>query len=62
VLADPADRTILGAHIIGPQAAVLIQPLAQAMILRSTVDEVGADTRYIHPALTEVVEQALLGL
>ncbi|WP_432838046.1 mycothione reductase [Dactylosporangium sp. CA-092794] len=62
VLADPAERTILGAHIIGPQAATLIQPLIQAMTLGNTVDQVAKDVLYIHPALTEVVEQALLGL
>lgn len=62
ILADPAERTILGAHIIGPQAATLIQPLIQAMSLGLTVDQVGRDVLYIHPALTEVVEQALLAL
>ncbi|MFD4585876.1 mycothione reductase [Streptomyces sp. NPDC058434] len=62
VLADPRERTILGAHIIGPQAATLIQPLIQAMALGQTVDQVSREALYIHPALTEVVEQALLGL
>ncbi|MER5602650.1 mycothione reductase, partial [Streptomyces sp. NPDC002265] len=62
VLADPVERTILGAHIIGPQAATLIQPLIQAMTLGLTVDRIGRDVLYIHPALTEAVEQALLDL
>jgi mycothione reductase len=62
VLADPASRMLLGAHIIGPQAANLIQPLIQAMCLGNTVDEVAKAVLYIHPALTEVVEQALLAL
>ncbi|MER5603265.1 hypothetical protein [Streptomyces sp. NPDC002265] len=62
VLADPAERTLLGAHIIGPQAATLVQPLIQAMSLGLTVDQVARDVLYIHPALTEVVEQALLDL
>jgi mycothione reductase len=62
VLASPRDRTILGAHIIGPQAATLIQPLIQAMSLGQTADRVGRDVLYIHPALTEAVEQALLEL
>jgi mycothione reductase len=62
LLADPGTRLLLGAHIIGPQAATLIQPLVQAMCLRSTVDEVGRGVLYIHPALTEVLEQALLKL
>ncbi|MGW4644858.1 mycothione reductase [Sphaerisporangium sp. NPDC004334] len=62
ILANPADRTLLGAHIIGPQAATLIQPLIQAMTLGQTVDRIAQDVLYIHPAPTEVVEQALLAL
>ena len=62
VLADPDTRQLLGAHIIGPQAATLIQPLIQAMCLRATVDQVAHDVLYIHPALTEVVENVLLQL
>jgi mycothione reductase len=62
VLADPESRLLLGAHIIGPEASLLIQPLVQAMCLGNTVDEVASGVLYIHPALTEVVEQALLKL
>ena len=62
VLADPATRLLLGAHIIGPQASTLIQPLIQAMCLGNTADQVATGVLYIHPALTEAVEQALLEL
>lgn len=62
VLVDPATRLLLGAHILGPQASTLIQPLIQAMCLATTVDEVATAVLYIHPALTEAVEQALLAL
>ena len=62
VLADPATRLLLGAHILGPQASTLIQPLVQAMYLGNTADQVASGVVYIHPALTEVVEQALLDL
>ncbi len=62
ILADPATRLLLGAHIVGPQASTLIQPLLQAMCLGNTVDEVATGVLYIHPALSEVVEQALLAL
>ena len=62
VLADPETRLLLGAHLIGPQASILVQPLVQAMCLGSTIDDVATGVLYIHPALTEVVEQALLGL
>ena len=62
ILADPGTRLLLGAHIIGPQASILIQPLIQAMCLGNTVDEVASGVLYIHPALTEVIQQALLDL
>lgn len=51
---------ILGAHVIGPQAASLIQPLIQAMTLGQTAQQIAREVMYIHPALTEVVENALL--
>ena len=62
VIADPVTRLLLGAHIIGPQAALLIQPLLQAMMLGQTVDQVAHQVVYIHPALSEVIENALLNL
>jgi mycothione reductase len=62
VLADPGTRLLLGAHIIGPQASTLIQPLIQAMCLGNTADQLARSVLYIHPALTEVIEQALLEL
>lgn len=62
ILADPRTRLLLGVHVIGPQAAVLMQPLLQAMTLGQAVDQIAHDMLYIHPALTEVVEQALLAL
>jgi mycothione reductase len=62
LLADPSTRLLLGAHILGPDAALLLQPLLQAMMLGQTVDQIAHDVLYIHPALVEVVEQALLAL
>jgi mycothione reductase len=62
IIADPHTRTLLGAHIIGPQAAILLQPLLQAMMLGQSVDQLAHDVLYVHPALTEVLEQALLEL
>jgi mycothione reductase len=60
IIADPHTRLLLGAHIIGPQASLLIQPAIQAMMLGQTVDQLAREVIYIHPALTEVLEQALL--
>lgn len=62
VIADPETRLLLGAHILGPEASMLIQPLLQGLMLGNTVDQMARDVLYIHPALTEVVEQALLEL
>lgn len=61
LIADPETRLLLGAHIMGPQASILLQPLVQGMKYGQTVDQM-AQVIYIHPALTEVVEQALLAL
>jgi len=62
VLADPASDRLLGAHICGPDAAVLLQQLVQAMAFDLSVTQIASGQFYIHPALSEVVEQALLGL
>jgi mycothione reductase len=55
-------RRLLGAHLLGPQASTLIQQLIQGMTFGQTVDEMARGQYYIHPALPEVVEQALLEL
>lgn len=62
LLADPTSWHLLGAHIIGPQASTLIQPLIQTMSFGLPVDQMAKGQYWIHPALTEVVENALLGL
>ena len=62
LLADPGSWRLLGAHIIGPQAPTLLQPLIQAMSFGLRVDEMARGQYWIHPALPEVVENALLGL
>jgi mycothione reductase len=61
VLVSPATGLILGAHLMGPHASTLIQPLIQAMTLGTTAREV-AEVMYIHPALSEVIENALLAV
>jgi mycothione reductase len=60
--ADPATGTLLGAHILGSQAALLIQPLVQAASTGLSVAEMARGQYWIHPALSEVVENALLKL
>jgi mycothione reductase len=59
---DPATGKLLGAHILGYQASLLIQPLVQAAVSGQRVAELARGQYWIHPALTEVVENALLKL
>jgi dihydrolipoamide dehydrogenase len=49
---------ILGAHIIGPQASVLIQEIVTLMYSGTPTILPIADGMHIHPALSEVVESA----
>jgi mycothione reductase len=60
--ADAATGTLLGTHIMGYQAALLIQPLVQAATAGQRVADLARGQYWIHPALTEVVENALLKL
>ncbi|WP_439099000.1 mycothione reductase [Corynebacterium heidelbergense] len=62
IIADRNTGYILGAHIMGPQATTLIQELVTAMAFRLDYREVARGQYWPHPALTEVVENALLGL
>lgn len=62
VLADPHTGEILGAHLLGAHASNLIQPFVQAMSFGQTAQQVARGQYWIHPALMEVVENALLGL
>jgi mycothione reductase len=62
VIADPASGLLLGAHVIGPQASSLIQPLVQAMSFGQRAIDVARGQYWIHPAMAEVVENALLDL
>jgi mycothione reductase len=62
IIADPRSKLLLGAHVVGPQASALIQPLIQAMTFDQPGPEVARSQYWIHPAITEVIENALLGL
>ncbi|MFC4945465.1 mycothione reductase [Pseudonocardia sp. GCM10023141] len=62
LLAERGTGRLLGAHLMGPQASSLIQPLIQAMSFGLGVREMATGQYWIHPALPEVVENALLGL
>ncbi|MFP5321960.1 MAG: mycothione reductase [Acidimicrobiia bacterium] len=62
LVAHAQTRKLLGAHIIGPQASTLVQLLVQGMRFGQTVDEMAREQMWVHPALTEVIENALLDL
>ena len=62
-MASPEDGSIIGCHIIGTDAAILIQEVVNAMRAGLGVDAITQPV-HIHPALSEVVDRAFgdLGL
>jgi mycothione reductase len=62
VIAERGTGRILGAHVMGTHAPTVIQPLVQAMSFGLGAREMATGQYWIHPALPEVVENALLGL
>jgi mycothione reductase len=62
IIVDDDSGLILGAHIMGHQASSLIQPLIQAMNFELSAQDMARGQYWIHPALPEVIENALLAL
>ncbi|HEY5821517.1 MAG TPA: mycothione reductase [Propionibacteriaceae bacterium] len=62
LISDKGTGLLLGAHLIGPQASSLIQPLIQAMSFGTPAHAVARGQYWIHPAMAEVIENALLDL
>ncbi|OFT64402.1 mycothione reductase [Brachybacterium sp. HMSC06H03] len=62
IIADAETTEILGAHLIGPEATTLIQLLIQAMSTGQTARDIAATQYWIHPAMPELIENALLQL
>jgi mycothione reductase len=62
LIADRATGLLLGAHLMGAHAPSLVQILIQAMEFEITVPDLARKQYWIHPAMAEVVENALLGL
>ncbi len=58
VIVDASNYRILGAHIIGPQASVLIQEIINLMYTEDGSALPILQGMHIHPALNEVVERA----
>jgi len=59
VIVEGSSRRILGAHIIGPQASVLVQEITNVMNTREGSVDVVDRAIHIHPALSEVVQRAI---
>jgi len=62
LICDAQTGQLLGAHLLGYQASNLIQPLVQAMSFGQRASDIARGQYWIHPALMEVVENALLAL
>ena len=58
VIVEKGTMRILGAHIIGPQASVLIQEIINLMYTPKQSAEPIIYGMHIHPALSEVIERA----
>ena len=60
IIADRETTAILGCHIIGPQAPILVQLIVQAMATGQTARDIVRSQHWIHPAMPELIENALL--
>jgi len=61
VLTDETGEKILGVHIVGPQASVLIHEAIVAMKANGTAKAI-TDTVHIHPALPEWLQRAFFAI
>tara|TARA_Y100000310_G_scaffold345863_1_gene471757 strand:+ start:26597 stop:27955 length:1359 start_codon:yes stop_codon:yes gene_type:complete len=60
IIADKKTKEILGCHIIGPEASILLHEVLVAMKAnRKKALDIIAETVHIHPALNEVVQRAV---
>jgi mycothione reductase len=62
LIVDDDTGLLLGAHIMGHQASSIIQPIVQAMAFDLPAQDMARGQYWIHPALPEVIENALLAL
>jgi mycothione reductase len=62
VIVERETSKILGAHIIGPQASVLIQEIINLMYTENQSAETLTRAMHIHPAMPEVVARAFSSL
>jgi len=62
VILDTKNMKILGAHIVGPYASILIQEIINLMYVENDHLKYMINSIHIHPALTEVVQRAFFNL
>ncbi|HZW85484.1 MAG TPA: FAD-dependent oxidoreductase, partial [Nitrososphaerales archaeon] len=62
ILFEKESERIVGAHVAGPYASMLIQELVNAMYTENQGPSAMRRSMYIHPALNEVVQRALSSL
>ncbi|MCS7097677.1 MAG: dihydrolipoyl dehydrogenase [Candidatus Methanomethyliaceae archaeon] len=62
IIVEKNTLKILGAHIIGPYASILIQEIVNLMYTPDQSAEPIINGMHIHPSLSEVVERAFLSL
>jgi mycothione reductase len=62
VIVERSTMKILGAHIIGPYASVLIHEIIPLMYTQEQNAKPIRDSMHIHPALSEVVDRAFRSL
>jgi dihydrolipoamide dehydrogenase len=62
VILEQKTGKLLGGHIIGPYASVLIQEIINAMVSDDKTFMPIARAMHIHPAMSEVVQKAFFNL
>ena len=63
LIVDKKNKEILGCHIIGPEASVLLHEVAVAMKAgKKKALDLLRDTVHVHPSLNEVVQRAALNV
>ena len=62
IIFEKSTQRILGAHIIGPYASILIQEIVNLMYTKEENPEPIIQGMHIHPALSEVVQKAFYSL
>jgi mycothione reductase len=62
VLVEEETFKILGAHIVGPQASILLQEVVNLLYTADRSARPIREGMHIHPAMSEVVERAFLNL